>query len=175
MNIFYLDNDPTIAAQMHCDKHVVKMILETAQLLSTAHRLLDGTQYIDSSSGRKIKRWKLNGINDSLLYKATHINHPSNVWVRETSGNYEWTYNLFVALCDEYTFRYGKTHLTDTKLRAALKNIPKNILNKQKTIIPQCMPNHCARLNPVSGYRNYYITEKKSMLKYTKRNVPSWV
>ncbi len=79
MNIFALHLEPKTCAEMHVDKHVVKMILEYSQLLSTAHRVLDGQQYVDDSSGRRIKRWKLNNsfAGDSLLYKATHINHPS--------------------------------------------------------------------------------------------------
>ena len=81
MNIFALHLEPKTCAEMHVDKHVVKMILEYSQLLSTAHRVLDGQQYVDDSSGRRIKRWKLNNsfAGDKLLYKATHINHPSAI------------------------------------------------------------------------------------------------
>ena len=117
MNIFYLHEDPVRSAQLHCDKHVVKMIIEYAQMLSTAHRMLDGTQYIDQSSGRRIKRWRLaNPYMESFLYKASHINHPSAVWVRENAIQYQYMYDMFVALCDEYTYRYGKVHMTDDKL-----------------------------------------------------------
>ena len=84
MNIFYLSHNTQECAEMHVDKHVVKMILEYSQLLSTAHRVLDGVEYIDNSSGRKIKRWKLNwSAFEDTLYKATHINHPSAVWCRQ--------------------------------------------------------------------------------------------
>ena len=82
MNIFALSSDPFESAQMMCDKHVVKMIIETAQLLSTAHRVLDGEQYTDkTSNGRSIQRWRLTDAYDmeNSLYKATHINHPSAV------------------------------------------------------------------------------------------------
>ena len=82
MNIFYLDSSASQSAKLHCDKHVVKMIVEYAQLLSTAHRVLDGEMYIDNSSGRKIKRWKHPDADfDSNLYKACFVNHPSAVWV----------------------------------------------------------------------------------------------
>ena len=105
MNIFYLHNNPIKSAKMHCDKHVVKMVIEYAQLLSTAHRMLDGTQYTDASSGRRIQRWKLDNSNmDGVLYKASHINHPSAIWVRENAIQYQYMYDLFVELCDEYTF-----------------------------------------------------------------------
>jgi hypothetical protein len=84
MNIFYLDEDPKICAQYHCDKHVVKMIIEYAQLLSTAHRVLDGFEgYGASKSGnRQVKIWTLHDSRDEILYKATHVNHPSNIWTR---------------------------------------------------------------------------------------------
>ena len=76
MNRFVLDLDPKVAAEYHCNKHVVKMIIEYAQLMSTAHRMLDGKEYVDNSSGRKIKRWRLNDHIDSMIYKASHVNHP---------------------------------------------------------------------------------------------------
>jgi hypothetical protein len=88
MNIFYLHHDTKICAQYHNDKHCIKMILESAQLLSTAHRVIDGTQTIELVNGRKRKRWSLdNPALDSVLYKATHVNHPSSVWVRQSSEN----------------------------------------------------------------------------------------
>lgn len=176
MNIFYLDKNPEIAANMHCDKHVVKMILEMAQLLSTAHRVLDGEQFTElSKNNRKIKRWKLNDFLEDHLYKATHVNHPSAVWVRESKENYEWAYKLFVALCSEYTHRYGKVHLTETKLKDYLELIPTNIQSKGLTIIPQAMPDYCKEIDPVQGYRKYYINEKAKMLNYTNRETPYWL
>ena len=97
MNIFYLDRDPQIAAQMMCDKHVVKMILESAQMLSTAHRVLDGDEYADKNG----------------LYKKAHVNHPSSEWVRCSYQQYKWLYDHMVALMEEYTYRYGKHHATE--------------------------------------------------------------
>ena len=106
MNIFYLDRDPERAAQYHCDKHVVKMILESAQLLSTAHRVLDGVMVGGKSkTGRNVKRWSLNNEFDSVYYSASHINHPSAVWVRTSPMHYIWLHNLFNFLLEEYTFR----------------------------------------------------------------------
>jgi hypothetical protein len=174
MNIFFLDRNPFQAAKMHHDKHVVKMILETAQLLSTAHRVLDGTEYIDASSGRRIKRYKLNDSRENVLYKATHMNHPSAVWVRKTSGNYCWTYKLFNFLLAEYTHRYGKHHKCE-ELKYDLGNLPKNIINDDITEIPQAMPEQYKDSDPVRGYRNYYIAEKKGQSKYTNRKVPTWL
>lgn len=175
MNIFYLNRDPKLCAQEHCDKHVVKMIIEYAQLMSTAHRMLDGKEWSDkTANGRKIKRWKLDGDLEQVLYKASHINHPDNVWVRKSNNNYNWLYYLFCSLCDEYTYRYGKVHATDSKLREVLKTPPKNIEVAYKTELPQCMPDACKAEDTVSAYRNYYINEKANFAKWTKRKTPRW-
>jgi hypothetical protein len=177
MNVFFLDKNPIESAHMHCDKHVVKMILEYAQLLSTAHRILDGELYIDNSSGRRIKRWKLNNnLCENTLYKATHINHPSAVWARESKENYDWLYKSFTSLCSEYTLRYGKIHATQTKLEKYLNYSPKNISNIAFTEPPQAMPEYCRIENDsVQAYRKYYINEKANMLRYTKREKPQWI
>ena len=123
MNIFYLDQKPETCAQLHCDKHVVKMIIEYAQLMSTAHRTLDGEMYVDkTANGRSIKRWRLNE-NEDIIYKASHINHPSGIWTRASDSNYTWLYTMWVELCNEYTHRYGRTHLTEEKLAHILAKI----------------------------------------------------
>ena len=98
MNIFYLHNDTKLCAEQHVDKHVVKMIVEYAQLLSTAHRMIDGEEYIGKSkTGRKVKRYRMTNPNlDKTVYLAVHYHHPSAVWARETKSQYEWLYSLFV-------------------------------------------------------------------------------
>ena len=111
MNIFYLHNNPVICARQHCDKHVVKMILEYAQILSTTHRVCDGTQTIEISNGRKIKRWTLNDDRNNVLYKATHINHPSTLWARSSNKNYQWLFSLWVQLLKEYYYQIGRAHV----------------------------------------------------------------
>jgi hypothetical protein len=107
MNIFYLDHDPEQAAQYHCDKHVVKMILESAQLLSTAHRVLDGVvvQGKSVSGLRNVKRWRLDNEFDSVYYSASHINHPSAVWVRASPYHYNWLHNLFAETTPTVSFQ----------------------------------------------------------------------
>ena len=116
MNIFYVDRDPVKAAQMMCDKHIVKMILESAQMLCTAKRALDGTEYYDKTkNGRKIKRWRLENPNEeAIIYKAGWLRHPSTVWVMKSAYNYIWLYKHMMALNDEYKLRYNHTkdHLT---------------------------------------------------------------
>lgn len=180
MNIFYLDYDTKACAEMHIDKHVVKMILEYAQLLSTAHRVLDGvlTDGV-SQSGRKRKQYVLSDKRDEVLYSATHINHPSAVWVRADAAHYAYLYKLFVDTCDEYTYRYGKIHATDTKLRKLLKAQPKNIHLSHKTKIwhgpTPAMPDECKIPGDnVASYRKYYIDKKVNMAKWTNREPPQW-
>lgn len=161
MNIFFLSEDPYEAAQFLCDKHVVKMAVESAQLLSTAHRILD-----DISE-------------NSIFYKATHKNHPSAKWCRETSTNYNWLADHLEAILKEYTFRYGKIHKIERdELLHALKILPKNISINGFTIPPLAMDEQYIIDNPneyVINYRSYYIHGKKHLHKWTNRNKPNWI
>ena len=178
MNRFILSEDPGIAALMHCDKHVVKMILEEAQMLCTAHRVLDGTMVIEeritNGKVRKIKHWAHpNPDMDKVLYRATHINHPCAIWSRVCRDNYLWGYELLESLCEEYTHRYGKKHATEGKLLKALSNAPHNIqYGLNMTEFPQAMPDDCKRPNAVEGYRQYYIEHKARFAKWTNRTTP---
>jgi|TARA_R110001592_G_scaffold236440_1_gene494745 hypothetical protein len=157
MNIFYLDKEPVIAAQMMCDKHVVKMILESAQLLSTAHRVLDGDVYADSVG----------------LYKTAHKNHPSTIWTRASVHNYMWLYNHMISLMQEYTCRYGKHHASE-RLVAPLRKTPTTIPVVDFSDPPQCMPDYCKTEDTVSAYRYYYINEKASFAKWKNAKIPEW-
>ena len=145
MNIFYLDPSPITSVDYMSNKHIVKMILESAQLLCTAHYELDGVT-------------KLNGVE---LYKPTHKNHPSAVWVRDNLLHYEWLYSHFIALSEEYTYRYGKTHETYKKLAKALKTPPKSIVEKGFVAPPPAMPDkYKVEGNSMRSYMNYYRAEK---------------
>lgn len=177
MNIFYVDADPREAAISLVDKHVVKMILESAQLLCTAHRVLDGEQYTKlSKTGRKMKSWKLKGKQDEVLYHATHVNHPSAIWVRESVANYVWLWNHLRCLCNEYTHRYGKYHKIDLSgLLFELYTPPLNIPKTDSTPIPLAMPEEYKIGNPIESYREYYKKAKKDLHKWTKRNPPKWI
>lgn len=173
MNIFYLDHDVTACAQMHNDKHVVKMILEYAQLLSTAHRVLDGVMVIPTT-GRKTKRWDLSDpVMNENLYKATHINHPSAVWARQSNSNYTWLYSLFISLLQEYTYRYGKQHACE-KLIPYLAKVPENIPNKAFTQPTTAMPDHYKTSDSIESYRNYYRGDKQKMANWKNRIAPEW-
>ena len=175
MNIFFLDRDPRRCAEMHNDKHVVKMILEYAQLLSTAHRILDGVQSVGvSASGRKATRYVLQDSRDAVLYKATHVNHPSAKWARDSVANYSWLYNLFAELCKEYTRRYGRAHLTEQKLSGVLASPPDNMDSFKFRDPPPAMPEIYKEDSAVESYRNYYFGDKQKMAKWKTRETPRW-
>lgn len=176
MNIFYLHNDPHVCAEMHNDKHCVKMIIEYAQLLSTAHRLLDGTPYVDkTANGRSIKRWKLTSSYDDVMMKASHINHPSAVWARVSDQNYTWLFQLWYALCKEYTYRYEKTHSVEKRMLNALLRMPFRIPEGPFTQPTPAMPDeYKVPGDSIASYRNYYINSKSHLAKWKHRAVPNW-
>ena len=178
MNIFFLHRDPRVAAQMQCDKHVNKMTIESAQMLSTCHRMLDGIEYFDqSSNGRKIRRWRLEDEREWVMYKAVHMNHPCTVWTRTNSANYLWHYEHFIALCDEFTHRYGKLHATDAQLREPLSHLPNNIMHVDKmTRPPLAIDESCKNAgDPIDCYRVFYESKQKRFtMKWSKRPVPDW-
>ncbi len=158
MNIFILSLVTKLCAEYHCDKHVVKMILESAQLLCSAHIILDSVDNIDG--------WP--------LYKLSHKNHPCAIWTRECSGNYAWLYHLFCDLCYEYTHRYGKIHLCEKKLKRALNFFPDNISTGKLTPFRLAMPDECKKDDPVESYREYYIKKKKDICKWKYTETPEW-
>ena len=177
MNIFYLHNDTKKCAELHNDKHVVKMILEYAQLLSTAHRFIDGVPSIDrgTRTGRQRTSYILSDSRDAVLYRATHINHPSAIWVRHSYENYEWLYKLFIAVLDEYTYRYGRIHAT-ARLIDALStpptHIPKGVGFTEPT--PAMPEEYRIKNNSIQSYINYYVGAKKHLANWKKRTIPSW-
>ena len=160
MNIFFLDLNPTLAAEYHCDKHVVKMILECAQLLYCAHWILDPLEV------------------PTFAYKKTHINHPCSIWVRESIENYEWLCDLAYALCKEFTFRYEKIHKTQYHIEWLLNNPPFNIPNTKMTQIRLAMPDEYKQENPINAYREFYRESKmkqRQIVSYVKRPWPTFL
>lgn len=142
--------------------------------------MLDGAQLkVPSKSGkRQVKAWSLPDSREDILYKAVHMNHPCTAWTAKSNNNYTWHYAHFVALCEEYTYRYGKIHATDKLLREVLKNIPNNIEVGYKTQFPLAMNSNpeCMFPNdPVKSYRMFYQTKQDrfSMI-WTNRDVPEW-
>jgi hypothetical protein len=157
MNIFVLDKIPHMAARYHCDKHVVKMILETAQILSTViHK-----SYPDGFL---------------TIYRPTHKNHPCTLWAGESYANMSWLYNLGMALCHEFYHRYGGEHKSKFIIWKAGRIMGYCDYNKQgMTPFAQAMPDKYKQKDAVQAYRNYYKYEKTKLLTYTKREVPEWL
>jgi len=159
MNIFVLSMNQHEAARYHCDKHVVKMVLETAQLLCTAHHMLEGSDHPN-------------------LYKPTHQNHPCAIWVRESSHNYDWAFNLFEALSKEYTHRFDKEHLSWTKLGPIVNDYPSQIVVGDLTDPPQCMDDDSkVPGDVVEAYRKYYHAKRDGgiEMKWRRRETPYWM
>lgn len=150
MNIFVLDSCPIKAAQCQIDKHIVKMPLETAQLLCSVF-----------DEGK-------------APYKRTHYNHPCAIWVRESLGNFQWLVKHGYALCDEYEARYSKVHKCKEVISWCETNIKPEMFTKtEQTSHPKCIPDDCKVEDVVQSYQNYYIAHKKDIAKW-KRNQPSW-
>ena len=181
MNIFVLHGSPITSAHHMCDKHIVKMPVETAQMLSTIHRVLDGEEYVGySKTGRRIKRWThwLDGGLDGdmpdrkFLYHATMVNHPCTIWARETLGNYLWLVYHGLELCREYTRRYDRRHASQSIIEFCKADWPKNIdqdTYHKKTPFAQAMPDeYKVEGDAVSAYRKYYIGEKSRFARWKK-------
>jgi len=161
MNIFFLDYDTQKCAQYHCDKHVVKMILETAQLLCGVHHMTDQMTTNNRPS------------TDQVPYKLSHKNHPCAIWSRESLSNYLYLCDLGLELCKEYTYRYGKKHKSQDVIEWCLINKP-NIIDKNFTTPPKAMPDEYKVNDVIESYRNYYRGAKKSFAVWKYRNLPEW-
>lgn len=160
------------------DRHVVKMILESAQLLCTAHRILDGRMIAaKSKTGRSVKRFVLDDQRDSVLYVATHVNHPSSVWARQSVENYNWLYEHFYALGQEYTYRYERKHKCfEGDMSYMLQSPPHNLRECDMTPMPSAMADeYKISDDPIANYRNYYKLGKTRMHAWKKRNPPEWI
>ena len=152
MNIFVLDKNPKKAAGMLCDKHISKMILESAQMLSTAHWM----------TGEKAP------------YKPSFRNHPCTVWVRNSKNNYRWLAEHALEMCREYKRRYKRTHKTQKVIEWCKKNTPK-IKKTKRTRFAQAMPKKYKGRNAVKSYRNYYLHEKLKFCKWRHSRKPKFV
>ena len=158
MNIFYLDKDPKLAAIYQYNKHVVKMILESAQMLCTAHHCYGSAEQ------------KAN-----VPYKQAHLNHPSTIWARQSKSTYMWLYEHMMALGNEYYVRYGKTHLTITKCKEFLATPPKHIQGDEWSQPPQAMPDEYKHKDSIIAYWQYYINDKSHIAGKTEnkyRQIP---
>lgn len=153
MNIFILHENPTKAAQMLCDKHVVKMTLETAQILCSV----------------------LHKHNISAPYRPTHKNHPCVLWTGESEENFLWTVEHGLALGEEYTFRYGKQHKSVSVIEEAFCQADNvSFPQVERTPFVLCLPDQYKTVSAVESYRTYYREDKKEFARWTKRQQPEW-
>ena len=182
MNIFVLDNDPIKAAEYHCNKHVLKLLLESAQMLCTAHWLshlqLRNKRISDFKRVRDAQAWLRQVVPtaDQPPWSMTHINHPCSVWTRESTANYVWHSQLGLALCDEYTRRYSKVHKSTGVHLWLSQNVP-TLPSSSRTDHPQCVPDDCkaAPSDPVTAYRQYYNRYKNRFAVWEPRSkTPNW-
>ena len=171
MNIFVTDPDPVISAQTLCDKHVVKMVLESAQMLSTAWR---------EPNDLRSREFSSKYADEHELYKTAHPNHPCSIWVRQARENYKWLYRHFVALCDEYTHRYGKSHAS-ARLKGPLMwrpFKPSALLDaiEEPYGFVLAMPDEYKSEDIFSSYQNYLMNEKQHFAKWEKdpSRKPTW-
>ena len=154
MNIFVLDLNPIKCSEYHLDKHSIKMVLEYAQLLCSAHHLINPT--------------------NNIPYKLSHKNHPCSMWVRECYENYNWLCDLALQLSLEYTNRYEKRHKSQDVIEWCIENRPKLPINSQITNFALAMPDECKIGDVVDSYREYYRLHKKSIAFWKKRDTPNW-
>jgi hypothetical protein len=156
MNIFYLHSTPILAARAHCDKHVVKMVLETAQILAAVHHIHG---------------------NSAVTYKLTHANHPCVRWAAASPANYRWLQRLGYELANEYRFRYNRDHKCEQYINGELANPPAAlaILPGLFSEPPKCMPDEYKRDSVVDSYRAYYAGAKAAIAKWAYRGVPSFM
>ena len=151
MNIFYLHSDPREAAKLQYNKHVVKMILESAQMLCTAHHCY----------GDRYQR-------ENVPYKQAHLNHPSTIWARRSKATYMWLFKHMMALGYEYWLRYGKQHLSISKCSMFLSKPPVHIQGDDWVQPPQAMPDEYKDPCSIQAYWNYYIGEKHIVVNHNK-------
>ena len=165
MNIFYLSKSAKLCAMYHNDKHCVKMILETCQLLYTCLWLCMTTEnWIETAPTIK---------NGQKGFKKSFMNHPCAKWVRESINNYNWLCQLGLHLCEEYTYRYNKVHSCEKHIHWLIKQKP-DLPNIPMTKIKLAMPDEFKCDDPIQAYRNYYIGAKKDFCKWKKRDIPFW-
>lgn len=155
MNIFVLDTNIQKCAEYHANKHVIKMILETTQLLNNALAHHDP--------------------NYTLIYLITHQNHPCSVWARTSRDNFDWLLDLGLALSWEYTYRYSKIHKCQAIIEQ-MRNCSSRLKIPQigQTSFAQCMPSEYKVEDAIQSYRNYYIGAKRHLAQWKNRPIPKW-
>ena len=153
MNIFVLDKNISKCAKYHCDQHVIKMILESVQIMCTA----------------------LNKKGFNTPYKSTHVKHPCVLWVEESYDNFLWLSKLAFALNEEYKYRYYKTE-NHRSIPVLNEIVHQKFDSTGLTEFAQAMPDeYKIPGDAVTAYRKFYLGEKMSFANWTRRRVPYWI
>lgn len=186
LNVFYLDHDPRAAAQAHCDAHCVKMIVETAQILSTVWHVA-APDLVESGWDQPGKDvvpegevpWLHYRVAGQRVYRKTHPAHPSVLWAAANAGNYRWLQRLGIELLEEYSFRYGRQHASAPVLWT-LELAPPTLSADPMYEPPAVMPEDLVvtadgYVDAVASYRNYYAEAKQALLKWKRRGPPQWI
>lgn len=166
MNIFFLSRCPRKAARYAVDKHVVKMLLETCQLLYTCHHAMGSTLLKDAPFRKGT---------EERGYKKLNPNHPCGKWLRQSSTHYLWLSSYGIELLREYTFRYKKSHGCAEHIQWLHKTPPESLANNGWMTPALAMPPEYKSADPVASYRRYYLGDKQHILKWTGRHVPHWI
>lgn len=182
MNIFYIEESPDHAARSMVDKHIVKQIVESAQMLSTAHRLLDAKETLVNVNGKQKHIWLYDNeqvipgtsiIENPNCYLVAHAKHPSTIWTMATADNYRWHVELFRSMINEYHARYNNQHKTE-QLLPFLQNIPHNLSSGNFTPPTPAMPDEYKTSSVLESYRQYYAGEKWKFAKWKHNQIPEW-
>lgn len=176
MNIFILSENIDRCAEYHLDKHIVKMPLESAQMLCTTHWIQKYLGYVPrkiNAEERAILKEAKKTEPRPFPYLPTMENHPCTIWVRESLDNYEWLYCLALALNDEYGYRYGKSHKSVDQVILKLPDI--DLPRKGLTPFAQAMPDEYKNEDAIRAYRTYYYNDKNHIWSWKHREVPYWI
>lgn len=172
MNIFILHEDPRVSAQMQCDRHATKMVVEQAQMLCFAHLVANND-----------KRW----VERNITFKLNkgHAKHPCTLWLMEDERHYAWGYRYLQAMLREYDYRYdglrrGK-YAGIIQMLDALARIPgskTSALNVKgepdEYVLAMNRAPECYSENAVEAYRRYYVVNKQGFATWKRRRPPTW-
>lgn len=191
MNIFVFDKSPVVSAEQAIDKHIVKMPTESCQMLHTNALYFHYKEIYEVEPSLKDLKEFHSHINSNLM-KPAMLNHPSTIWARETPQNFLWLYRHAHALCDEYTYRYGKEHGT----RKRIQQTPIEMIHHMETQFPskltpvsiamddsyrldyseymEANPNNSQWDFVIDSYKHYYLEGKWRFAEWRKNRMPEW-
>ena len=192
MNIFALSRNPVEAVQQMIDKHIIKMPTETCQMLHT--NILYMQYFKEHGEEPQLKDLKaFHAFTESELMKPAMLNHPSTIWARQSRQNFDWLYEHGLALCQEYTYRYDKSHgsfdrILDVNIHAKLTYrhgyphsglTPVSIAMDDSYRIDldkysQRNPNWTGWDFVIASYRHYYLEGKWRIAEWRKNRRPDW-